>query len=138
MIDLRCGRHALGVCAAVATFAGCGGSQTQPARGFCPLMVPWVQLLYPIPGTKAVSPNVGQMVFAATGVTRIKLLWFVSVPANSAYETGAAAESASNTDRHARPICPIFDDAVCGIVQGAQSAHKVWSSGMGDLQRQHV
>ena len=73
MIDLRCGRHALGVCAAVAIFAGCGGSQTQPARGFCPLMVPWVQLLYPIPGTKAVSPDVGQMVFAATGVTRIKL-----------------------------------------------------------------
>jgi|GEM_PF-4192932 hypothetical protein len=73
MIDFRFGRHALGVCAAVAIFAGCGGSQTQPTRGFCPLMVPWVQLLYPIPGTKGVSPDVGQMVFAATGVTRIQL-----------------------------------------------------------------
>jgi hypothetical protein len=46
---------------------------TQATHGFCPLMVPSVQLLYPIPGTKGVSPNVGQMVFAATGVTRIQL-----------------------------------------------------------------
>lgn len=56
-----------------ALLAGCGGSQSQPSQGFCPLRVPFVQLLYPIPGTKDVSPNVGQMVFAATGITRIQL-----------------------------------------------------------------
>lgn len=61
------------VVATGALLAACGGSQTQPSQGFCPLTVPWVQLLYPIPGTQDVSPNVGQMVFAATGVTRIQL-----------------------------------------------------------------
>ena len=37
MIDFRLGRHALGVCAAIAMLAGCGGSQAPisgiPANG---------------------------------------------------------------------------------------------------------
>ena len=66
-------RYTFSISVAAALLAGCGGSQTPPSQGFCPLMVPWVRLLYPIPGTKGVSPNVGQMVFAATGVTRVQL-----------------------------------------------------------------
>lgn len=66
-------RYTFSISVAAALVAGCGGSQTPPSQGFCPLMVPWVQLLYPIPGTKGVSSSVGQMVFAATGVTRIQL-----------------------------------------------------------------
>jgi hypothetical protein len=73
MSGLSFRRSLIGAVAIGALFAGCGGSQTQPSQGFCPLTVPWVQLLYPIPGTNDVSPNVGQMVFAATGVTRIQL-----------------------------------------------------------------
>lgn len=75
MQSLGMRRYTFSIGAAAALVAGCGGSQTgtPPSQGFCPLMVPWVQLLYPIPGTKAVSPSVGQMVFAATGVTRIQL-----------------------------------------------------------------
>jgi hypothetical protein len=73
MSTLSFRRCLLGAGATGALLAGCGGSQTQPSQGFCPLTVPWVQLLYPIPGTKDISPNVGQMVFAATGVTRIQL-----------------------------------------------------------------
>lgn len=67
------GRYTFSISAAAALVAGCGGSQTPPSQGFCPLTVPWVQLLYPIPGTTRVSSSVGQMVFAATGVTRIQL-----------------------------------------------------------------
>ncbi len=64
---------ALSLGAAITMLAGCGGSQTQPSPAFCPFSLPFVQLLYPIPGTKDVSPNVGQMVFAGTGTTRIQL-----------------------------------------------------------------
>jgi hypothetical protein len=67
-------RRAFGVCVAIGMVAGCGGAQTQPSQAFCPVMVPFVQLLYPIPKTKGVSPNVGQMIFAATGVGRIHLV----------------------------------------------------------------
>lgn len=67
-------RHlAASLSVAAASLAGCGGSQTPSSGGFCPLQLPWVQLLYPIPGAKGVSPSVGQTVFAATGVTRIQL-----------------------------------------------------------------
>jgi hypothetical protein len=66
-------RYAFSIGAAAALLAACGGSQTQPSQNFCILTVPWVQLLYPIPGSKGVPTNVGQMVFASTGVTRIEL-----------------------------------------------------------------
>lgn len=66
-------RYTFSISVAAMLLAGCGGSQTPPSQGFCPLMVPWVQLLYPVPGTKDVPSSVRQMVFAATGVTRIQL-----------------------------------------------------------------
>ncbi len=59
--------------------AGCGGGSQAglggpgSSLGFCPITVPWVQLLYPIPGTKSVSPGVEQMVFAGTAITPIQL-----------------------------------------------------------------
>ncbi len=73
MKSFSLGIYALSGCVAVALITGCGGSQTPPSQNFCILTVPWVQQLYPIPGTKGVSTNVGQMVFASTGVTRIQL-----------------------------------------------------------------
>jgi hypothetical protein len=75
MIDSHFGYYASGVLAAATMLAGCSGSQTQPGQGFCPQLVPFVDLLYPIPGTKGVPPAVGQMVFAGTGAGRIQLIF---------------------------------------------------------------
>lgn len=66
-------RYVLSIGVAAALLAACGGSQTQQSQNFCILTVPWVQLLYPTPGSKGVPTDIGQMVFASTGVTRIKL-----------------------------------------------------------------
>lgn len=56
MIALRFG-HALTVCAAVIMLSGCGGSST-PGPANCNLQSnPFVQLLYPIPGSKNVDPK---------------------------------------------------------------------------------
>lgn len=65
-------RYAFSIGAAAVLLAACGGSQT-PAQNFCILTVPWVQLLYPIPGSQRVPTDVDQTVFASTGVTRIQL-----------------------------------------------------------------
>jgi hypothetical protein len=61
--------------ALLAVFSACGGSQTgsTPSQPFCPVSKPFVELLYPIPGTTGVATSVGQMVFASTGLTRIQL-----------------------------------------------------------------
>jgi hypothetical protein len=74
MVHMRFGPHALVAFAAAAIFAGCGGSsQPQQSQAFCPFTVPFVELLYPIPGSRDVSPNIGQMVFTGTGVARVQL-----------------------------------------------------------------
>jgi hypothetical protein len=99
MKSIRLGTKALSGGVAIALLAGCGGSQTPSSAGFCPLQVPWVQLLYPIPGTKGVSPSVGQMVFAATAVTRIQL-GFGRYP----YEKGASTKRESLPNPLPTPI----------------------------------
>jgi hypothetical protein len=66
--------NALFVMCAIAGFlSACSGSSTTPSHPFCPVSKPFVELLYPIPGSTGVSANVGQMVFASNGITRIRL-----------------------------------------------------------------
>ncbi|HEY1680807.1 MAG TPA: hypothetical protein VGF98_04125 [Candidatus Tumulicola sp.] len=73
-MNIRRGLHAFLICAIVTVLSACGGSQTTtPSNPFCPVSKPFVELLYPIPGTTGVATSVGQMVFASTGVTRIQL-----------------------------------------------------------------
>jgi hypothetical protein len=55
MINMRLGGYALSICAAVIIFTGCG-STTTSAPANCNLQSqPFVQLLYPIPGSKNVD-----------------------------------------------------------------------------------
>ncbi len=64
------------VFALLSVLSACGGSQTgstTPSHPFCPVSKPFLELLYPIPGTMGVSTDVGQMVFASNGITRIVL-----------------------------------------------------------------
>lgn len=65
MIFLRLGRYASSACAATAIFAGCGGSSGTPTPANCNNQAPpFVQLLYPIPGSKNVHRNVGVLILA--------------------------------------------------------------------------
>jgi hypothetical protein len=75
MQNIMMGRSTFLVCALASVLSGCGGSQagSTPSHPFCPVSKPFVQLLYPIPGSTGVATSVGQMVFASTGVTRIQL-----------------------------------------------------------------
>jgi len=76
MQNIHKGWYTLLVCAIGSVLSACGGSQTgstTPSQPFCPVSKPFVQLLYPIPGTTGIATSVGQMVFASTGVTRIQL-----------------------------------------------------------------
>lgn len=57
MINVRLGGCALSVCVAAVIFAGCGSTSTS-APANCNLQPqPFVQLLYPIPGSKNVDPK---------------------------------------------------------------------------------
>jgi hypothetical protein len=72
LVQTRFGQRAL-LFLATATFAGCGGGSTTPSQAYCPFSLPGIALLYPIPRTKDVSPNVGEMIFAATAMPRVQL-----------------------------------------------------------------
>jgi hypothetical protein len=57
-----------------ASLAACASSQNSTAQhSFCPISTPFVDQLYPIPGATAVPTDVGQMVFASNGITRMEL-----------------------------------------------------------------
>ncbi len=58
MIALRFNRYALGACVAAIIFAGCSSSGSTSGPPNCNFQSnPFVQLLYPIPGSKNVDPK---------------------------------------------------------------------------------
>jgi hypothetical protein len=62
---LKLARSLVGALALLAGAAACGGTSTAAGGGSCNSPPqPFDQLLYPIPGTKNVSPNVGFLILA--------------------------------------------------------------------------